>query len=823
MYNKLTKTAESAISHAVKHAKKMGHTYVGTEHLLLGLLSEKGCIAAKILVSRGIESGTVSDMIEEAVGFGEVTDISSKDMSPRAKTVINNASCEAMKYSSPCIGTEHILLSLMTESDSTAYRIISAHGAKLSELYTDIMAFIDSGNSDKNVFTKEKKTKAYLKDMPTIKQYGKNLNEEALKGKFDPVIGREEEMQRVIQILSRRNKNNPCLIGKAGVGKTAIAEGLALKIVNGEVPSDLENRVIFSVDMSAMLAGAKYRGEFEDRMKNIISEVAKNPCVILFIDELHTIVGAGAAEGAIDAANILKPALARGEMQIIGASTPDEYRKSVEKDSALERRFQPVDVPEPSKEKAYDILCGIRERYEQHHRVAISDGAMRAAVELSEKFITDRCFPDKAIDLIDEACSRKKVALFEFPEDILNGEKELKKLSEEKESAIRNQEFDRACRIREKEKKLLNILNEKKNTVLRERESGNLTVTPDDIASVITGITKIPTGRLLEGEGEFLRTLEEKLNEKIIGQSDAVASVCRAVMRARVGIKDPSRPCSFIFSGPTGVGKTMLCRELARLMFSNDRSYIKLDMSEYMESHSVSRMIGAPPGYSGYEEGGRLTEAVRRQPYSVVVFDEIEKAHKDVFNILLQILDEGRLTDGCGAEVSFKNCIVIMTSNVGFENLGREINFGFLSEKSNKTDEKSLNEKTNSALKKLFTSELLNRVDETVVFRFLTRDDGRKIAEKMLYELQKRCTEAGCFLSFSPDVSSYIADMGCGREYGARNLRRVIRKQIEDVISFKLLNEKINGNCKLNVDVTDGELVFLGDTESDLAISSLKY
>ncbi len=815
MYNKLTKTAENALAEAVKHAKKMGHTYVGTEHLLLGLLSEKGCIASKILVSRGIEFDTVSDMIEDAVGFGEVTDISSKDISPRAKTVINNASCEAMKYSSPCVGTEHILLSLMTESDSTAYRIISAHGAKLSELYTDIMAFIDSGNSDKNVFAKEKKTKAYLKDMPTIKQYGKNLNEEALKGKFDPVIGREEEMQRVIQILSRRNKNNPCLIGKAGVGKTAIAEGLALKIVNGDVPSDLENRVIFSVDMSAMLAGAKYRGEFEDRMKNIINEVAKNPCVILFIDELHTIVGAGAAEGAIDAANILKPALARGEMQIIGASTPDEYRKSVEKDPALERRFQPVDVPEPSKEKTYDILCGIKERYEQHHRVVISDGALRAAVELSEKFITDRCFPDKAIDLIDEACSRKRVAMFEFPEEITNDEKLMKKLSAEKETAIRNQEFDRACRIREKEKKLTNALNEKKNAVLKERENGKLTVTYDDIAGVITGITKIPTGRLLEGEGEFLRTLEEKLNEKIIGQKEAVASVCRAVMRARTGIKDPSRPCSFIFSGPTGVGKTMLCRELSKLMFSSDRAYIKLDMSEYMESHSVSRMIGAPPGYAGHEEGGRLTEAVRRQPYSVVVFDEIEKAHRDVFNILLQILDEGRLTDGCGAEVSFRNCIVIMTSNVGFEDLGREVSFGFSTDKNAENDEKKLDKKTNSALKKLFSSELLNRVDETVVFRFLTHEDGKKIAEKMLSELCKRCADAGCFLKISPCVSSYIAEMGCGREYGARNLRRVIRKQIEDVVSLKLLNGRMNKNRELIADVSDGRLVFIGNTEAN--------
>ena len=816
MYNKLTKTAENALSEAVKLAKKMGHTYVGTEHLLLGLLSEKGCIASKILVSRGIEIDTVSDMIEEAMGFGEVSDVSSKDMSARAKAVISNASVEAMKYSSPCVGTEHILLSLMTESDSTAYRIISAHGAKLSELYTDIMAFIDNGGCEKNVFSKEKKTKAYLKDMPTVKQYGKNLNEEALKGKFDPVIGREEEMQRVIQILSRRNKNNPCLIGKAGVGKTAIAEGLALKIVNGDVPQDLENKVIFSVDMSAMLAGAKYRGEFEDRMKNIISEVSKNPCVILFIDELHTIVGAGAAEGAIDAANILKPALARGEMQIIGASTPDEYRKSVEKDPALERRFQPVDVTEPSKEKTYSILNGIKERYEQHHRVTITDDAVRAAVEMSEKFITDRCFPDKAIDLIDEACSRKRVSVFDFPTDILNDEKQLKNLSDEKESAIRNQEFDRAFKIREKEKKLEALLSERKKTLLEKRENGRLTVTSDSIAKVITGITKIPTGRLLEGEGEFLRTLEEKLNERIIGQKEAVSAVCRAVMRARVGIKDPSRPCSFIFSGPTGVGKTMLCRELARLVFSNDRSYIKLDMSEYMESHSVSRMIGAPPGYSGHEDGGRLTEAVRRHPYSVVVFDEIEKAHRDVFNILLQILDEGRLTDGCGSEVSFKNCIVIMTSNVGFEELGREKNVGFSDGKNMDEDDKMLDKKTNSALKKVFSAELLNRVDETVAFRFLTRNDGKMIAEKMLAELRERCADAGCSLNFSPNVSSYIAELGCIREYGARNLRRVIRKQVEDVISLEILNGNVNKDSEITVDASSDGLVFLSNTETNV-------
>ena len=815
MYNKLTKTAENALSSAVKAAKKMGHTYVGTEHLLLGLLSEKGCIASKILVSRGIEFDTVSDMIEETVGFGEVTDISSKDMSPRAKTVISNASCEAMKYSSVCVGTEHILLALITESDSTAYRIISAHGAKLSELYTDIMAFIDNGNCEKNIFSKEKKTKAYLKDMPTVKQYGKNLNEEAIKGKFDPVIGRDEEMQRVIQILSRRNKNNPCLIGKAGVGKTAIAEGLALKIVNGDVPSDLENRVIFSLDMSAMLAGAKYRGEFEDRMKNIINELSKNPCVILFIDEIHTIVGAGAAEGAIDAANILKPALARGEMQIIGASTPDEYRKSVEKDPALERRFQPVNVPEPTKEKTYEILNGIKERYEQHHRVIISEDAVRAAIELSEKFITDRCFPDKAIDLIDEACSRKRVSLFEYPDDIINDEKELKKLRHEKEAAIKKQDFDRACRIREKEKKMANLLDEKKSACLRRRENTAMTVMSDDIAKVITGITKIPTGRLIEGEGEFLRTLEEKLNEKIIGQSEAVKSVCRAVMRARTGIKDPSRPCSFIFSGPTGVGKTMLCRELAHLMFSADKAYIKLDMSEYMESHSVSRMIGAPPGYTGYEEGGRLTEAVRRQPYSVVVFDEIEKAHKDVFNILLQILDEGRLTDGGGVEVSFKNCIVIMTSNVGFENSDREVKFGFACGDNRYEDGKDRNKKTSSALRNMFSAELLNRVDETVIFRFLTSDDGRKIAEKMLSDLKKRCAYAGCEVSFSPRVSAYIAELGCGKEHGARNLRRVIQKHVEDVISFELLNGNIKKENNVFVDVNGGKLVFISNTATN--------
>lgn len=815
MYNKLTKTAEEALSHAVKTAKKMGHTYVGTEHLLLGLLSEKGCIASKILVSRGIEVDTVSDMIEETVGFGEVTDVTSKDMSPRAKTVINNASYEAMKYSSPCVGTEHILLSLMTESDSTAYRIISAHGAKLSELYTDIMAFIDNGSLDKSFLSKEKKNKIYLKDMPTLKQYGKNLNEEALKGKFDPVIGREEEMQRVIQILSRRNKNNPCLIGKAGVGKTAIAEGLAFKIVNADVPADLENRVIFSIDMSALLAGAKYRGEFEDRMKNIISEVAKNPCIILFIDELHTIVGAGAAEGAIDAANILKPALARGEMQIIGASTPDEYRKSVERDAALERRFQPVRVPEPSKEKTYEILNGIKERYEKHHRVFIADDAVSAAVEMSEKFITDRCFPDKAIDLIDEACSRKRVALFEYPDDIQKDTEQLKLLSFEKEAAIKKQDFDRACRIREKEKKLIDLVGEKKNDCLKHRESEKMTVTADDIAQVITGMTKIPTGRLLAGEGEYLRTLEEKLNEKIIGQSEAVTSVCRAVMRARTGIKDPGRPCSFIFVGPTGVGKTMLCRELAGLMFSHDRSYIKLDMSEYMEAHSVSRMIGSPPGYAGYEEGGKLTEAVRRSPYSVVVFDEIEKAHRDVFNILLQILDEGKLTDGCGCEVSFRNCIVIMTSNAGFEDQGREIKFGFLQDGGACKDGVVSKQKTDSALKKLFSAELLNRVDETVQFRFLNRNDGKTIAGKMLSDLEKRCFGAGCFVTFSENVSEYIADAGCGKEYGARNLRRVIQKQIEDVISLKLLKGEINREQRISVDVSGGELVFASDTATN--------
>ena len=804
MYNKFTKTAESALSSALKCAKKMGHTYVGTEHILLGLLGEKSCIACKILVSRGVEYDTVSDMIEDAVGFGEVTDISSKDMSPRAKTVINSASYEAMKYSAPCVGTEHILLALMGESDSTAYRIISSHGVKLSDLYTDIMAFIDNGSCEKGVFVKEKKARTYLKDMPTLKQYGKNLNEEAQKGRFDPVLGRDEEMQRVIQIRSRRNKNNPCLVGKAGVGKTAIAEGLALKIVNGDVPCDLENRVIFSVDMSAMLAGAKYRGEFEDRMKNIMSEVAKNPCVILFIDELHTIVGAGAAEGAIDAANILKPALARGEMQIIGASTPDEYRKSVERDSALERRFQPVTVCEPTKEKTLEILHGIKERYEAHHRVKISDEAIKTAVELSGRFMTDRCFPDKAIDLIDEACSRKRVAVSELPFEVKKDEKELKKLAEEKEAAIKKRDFDKACRIREKEKKLISTIEEKKLSYGKKRDAEKSVVLSDDIAKVITGITKIPTGRLLEGEAEYLRTLEERLNEKIIGQKDAVGCVCRAVLRSRIGIKDPARPCSFIFCGPTGVGKTMLCRELAKQLFSSDSAYIKLDMSEYMESHSVSRMIGSPPGYAGYGDGGKLTEAVRRNPYSVVVFDEIEKAHKDVFNLLLQILDEGRLTDSSGAEVNFKNCIVIMTSNAGFERPDKDIRFGFSSESF---DEKEHVTKADKALKGLFSSELLNRVDETVIFRYLDKNDGCKIADKMLSELKKRCSDAGCEILFSPCVGDFIASAGCKKEYGARNLRRVIQKKIEDAVSARLLDGSVSGDKRLFADIENGELV----------------
>ncbi len=798
MHNKLTKTAENALSNAVKYARKMGHTYVGTEHVLLGLLSEKNCIASKILVSRSIDQSTVNDMIEEMCGFGENTQVTLADLTPGAKSLLEGASFEAVKHNTPCVGTEHILLSMITESDCTGCRLIIAHGVKLSELYTDVMAFIDNGEQDRFVLVKDKKIRSNLKDTPTLKQYGKNLNEEARLGKFDPVIGRDEEMQRVIQVLSRRNKNNPCLVGKAGVGKTAIAEGLASRIVCGDVPSDLEGKVIFSVDMSALLAGAKYRGEFEDRMKNIMAEVAKNPCIILFIDELHTIVGAGAAEGAIDAANILKPALARGEMQIIGASTPDEYRKSVEKDSALERRFQPVDISEPTAQKTLDILHGIKTKYEQHHGVKISDGALSAAVELSSRYITERCFPDKAIDLIDEACSRKRVAYLTVPEELKKEEDHLYLLGKEKEEAILNRDYEKACKIREKEKALSLSLEEKKLAHRKAIKKEVLTVTEDDIAKVVTGITRIPTGRLLEGEGEYLRMLQKHLNEKIIGQADAVNAVCRAVLRSRIGIKDPSKPCSFIFTGPTGVGKTMLCKELASYLFSGKRSFIKFDMSEYMEAHSVSGLIGAPMGYSGCEEGGRLTEAVRRNPYSVVVFDEIEKAHPDVFNLFLQILDEGKLTDSAGVQVNFKNCIIIMTSNAGFEKGSADKSFGFASDRCENAEKNA-----HDNLKKIFTSELLNRVDEIAVFRRLQISDCYRIAETMLQETVQRCKTIGVEVVYSENVPLAIADFGGISEYGARKLKRTIQKEIEDNIAILLLDKNVN---KISVTSENGEI-----------------
>ncbi len=781
MCGKMTKTAEKVIENAVKCARQMGHTYVGTEHILLGLLTEKGCIGAKILISRGVEYSTVSDMIEDMTGFGETTSVTKNDMTCRALAVISGAKYEALKCSCPCVATEHILMAMIGESTSTACRLISSHGVKLSEIYADVNAFSDSfAGGEKLSYDSEKKSKSQIRDIPTLKQYGKNLNEEAKKGRFDPLIGREEELQRVIQILSRRNKNNPCLIGEAGVGKTAIAEGLASKIVSMDVPEILENRVIFSVDMSALLAGAKYRGEFEDRMKSLISEVKKNPCVILFIDEIHTIVGAGAAEGAIDASNILKPSLARGEMQIIGASTAEEYRKSVERDSALERRFQPVNIEEPTKEKTLQILHGIKEKYEQHHKIKISDEAINAAVELSERYITDRRYPDKAIDLIDEACSRKKVCHI-FDPELKEKEEHLAEIMRKKEQAIKNHEYDNACRIRDDEKRLKDEIADIKSRLKCETKREG-SIDGDDVANVVTAMTKIPIGKLMKNDGDQLLLLKSTLNERIIGQTQAIDAVCCAMMRSRTGIKDPSRPCSFIFTGPTGVGKTMLCKELAEYMFSGARSYIKLDMSEYSEMHSVSSLIGSPPGYKGCDDGGRLTKYVKRNPYCVVVFDEIEKAHSDIYGLLLQILDEGKLTDSMGISVSFKNCIVILTSNVGFDGKKKTVRFGF----SGQEDDNGI--RASDELKRIFPYELLNRIDEIAVFRHLNFDDGEKIAEDLLRQVQERCKRIGVTVDFECDVPHAIAEKCDIFEYGARKLQRAVQKSVEDELAYMIVN-----------------------------------
>ena len=744
MKNKFTPKAEAALHLAFASASELGHTYIGSEHILLGLCSEGSGIAARFLSEHGIGAEAVREKLRRLSGEGEPTALSAADMTPRTRLIIQASSAEARKCGHDLIGTEHLLSALLSHEDCVAAKILESLDASVSDLSAELSQQLSSAPDAPSPLgetgSERGQRKSSLSGAPTLNSHGRNLNDAAASGKIDPIIGRENETERLIQILSRRTKNNPCLIGEPGVGKTAVVEGLAQRIVSGNVPENLLEKTVVTLDLGSMIAGAKYRGEFEERFKSVMDEVRKNPNVILFIDEIHTIVGAGAAEGAMDAANIIKPALARGEMQVIGATTINEYRKHIEKDAALERRFQSVTVGEPSKEDALAILRGLREKYEAHHKLTISDEALEAAVNLSVRYITDRFLPDKAIDLIDEAASRLRIRAYTSPPDLKALEEQMREIRTKKEEAINAQDFERAATLRDEEHALKKDYDEKREAWSRTQSEQSLTVRDSDVADVVTQWTGIPVNRLLEEESEKLLHLGELLRARVIGQDEAVEAVARAIRRGRMGLKDPRRPVgSFIFMGPTGIGKTELTKALAQIMFGDASAMIRLDMSEYMEKHSVSKLIGSPPGYVGFEEGGQLTERIRRKPYSVVLFDEIEKAHPDVFNILLQVLEDGMLTDSQGRRVDFKNSILILTSNVGAGALTAPAKgaLGF-TQSATDTSDAAAKAKVMEALKSTFRPEFLNRIDDIIVFNKLAKEDIHAIASLLLGEVQDR-------------------------------------------------------------------------------------
>jgi ATP-dependent Clp protease ATP-binding subunit ClpC len=814
-FNGFTEKANRAINLAIAAAESMGHTYVGSEHILLGLLENRDGVGYAALEQCGADAEKLKEIIEEQIGVGEKTRLTPEDFTPRSKRVLQNALMKASGMSCKYVGTEHLLVALLSDSDSYAVRFLEEMNVRIQDIVESLNELLgstgdgtdrieDSGRASGGSRAKGSATK-------TLDKYGRDLTEAARKGEIDPVIGRQEEIERVVQILSRRTKNNPCLIGEPGVGKTAVAEGLALKIVEGNVPEPLKDKRIVSLDLTSMVAGAKYRGDFEDRISATIDEVKKAGNVILFIDELHTIIGSGSAEGSADAANILKPTLARGDFQVIGATTINEYRKYIEKDAALERRFQPVMVGEPTEEEAVQILKGLRDRYEAHHKVRITDEAILAAVKLSSRYIADRFLPDKAIDLIDEAASRVRLRAYTAPDDLQESENRLKAIEQEKAEAVNTQDFETAARLRDEEKKLREDLENRRKAWQEKNAVRDGEVTPEDIAQIVSGWTGVPVVQLTEEESTRLLHLEEELHRRIIGQDEAVSAVSRAIRRGRVGLKDPKRPVgSFIFLGPTGVGKTELCKALAQAMFGDENAIVRFDMSEYMEKHTVSKLIGSPPGYVGYDEGGQLTEAVRRHPYSVLLFDEIEKAHPDVFNMLLQILDEGRLTDSQGRHVNFRNTVIIMTSNVGARLITeKQASLGFFGgeEKAQQDDEK-IREAVLAELKKVFKPEFLNRVDDTIVFHKLTEEDICRIAENLLAALKQRLKELDIEAEFTPEAVKAVAKAGYDEIYGARPLKRAIQTKIEDPISEKLLDGTVQSGNKLTCDYADGKFTF---------------
>lgn len=819
-FNGFTQKANRALNLAVEAAQDLGHTYIGTEHILLGLLEEGTGVASAALSGSGVTPDAVEELIKAKIGVGSRTALSPSDFTPRSKRILQNAVVKAARLGHNYIGTEHLLLSLLEERDSYALGFMQELGVKPQDLLDSLNSELSGGADNGEIFDFESTAgsapaphKGGKSNTKTLDQFGIDLTEKASKGEIDPVIGRDKEIQRVIQILSRRTKNNPCLIGEPGVGKTAVAEGLALKIASDEVPEPLKGKRIVSLDLTGMIAGTKYRGDFEDRIKNAMDEVKAAGNVILFIDELHTIIGAGSAEGSADAANILKPSLARGDFQVIGATTINEYRKYIEKDAALERRFQPVTVGEPTQEETIEILKGLRDRYEAHHKVKITDEAISAAVTLSARYITDRYLPDKAIDLIDESASRVRLGVHTEPDSIKETEKKIKEFEQEKSAAVNAQDFERAAKLRDEEKQARAELKEQKEKWHADNEKVSGEVTEQDIAKIVSDWTGVPVSNLTQEESERLLKMEEILHSRVIGQDEAVTSVAKAIRRGRVGLKDPKRPVgSFIFLGPTGVGKTELCKALAQAMFGDENAMIRLDMSEYMEKHTVSKLVGSPPGYVGYDEGGQLTEKVRRHPYSVVLFDEIEKAHPDVFNMLLQVLEDGRLTDSQGRLVDFRNAVIIMTSNVGARLITNEqssLGFAFGDgSKKEQDDLKQLKETVLGELKKTFRPEFLNRVDDIIVFNKLSGEEIKEIARHMLRELSDRVQKMDIAVSFSDEAVKAISDEGYDPVYGARPLRRAITSKIEDPLSEKILEGSVKAGEQIVCTYKDGAFCF---------------
>lgn len=806
-----TPQAKEALSLAVGMAESLNHGYVGTEHLLIGLLQEGTGVAARVLEENGVEESKVVELVSQLISPNTSVQMAENAAyTPRARRVIENSYREAVRFKAAQIGTEHILIAILREGDCVASRLLNTMGISVQKLYIDLLAAMgEDAPSIKDEMQRGNSGKRGS-STPALDSYSRNLTQMALDGKLDPVIGREHEIQRVIQILSRRTKNNPCLIGEPGVGKTAVVEGLAQRIAAGDVPDTIADKRVMTLDLSGMVAGSKYRGEFEERIKKVIAEVVEAKDVLLFIDEIHTIIGAGGAEGALDASNILKPSLARGELQLIGATTINEYRKYIEKDSALERRFQPVTVDEPSEEESIAILKGLRSRYEEHHRVEITDDALEAAVKLSSRYINDRFLPDKAIDLIDEAASKVRLSNYTKPSKIKDYEAQIDDLEEEKESAIRDEAYEKAGDIKKKQEKLKEKIRLTLEKWEKEKETRKLVVGENEVADVVAGWTKIPVKKLAQEESERLKNLEGILHERVVGQEEAVTAVSKAIRRGRIGLKDPKRPIgSFLFLGPTGVGKTELSKALAEAMFGTESALIRVDMSEYMEKHSVSKMIGSPPGYVGYEEGGQLSEKVRRNPYSVILFDEIEKAHPDVFNILLQVLDDGHITDAQGRKIDFKNTIIIMTSNAGAENIIAPKRLGFGVATDAKADHEFMKGRVMEEVKRLFKPEFLNRIDEIIVFHQLMKEHMKGIADIMLRGIEKRSKEQlGITLTVNEAAKDLLIDKGYDDKYGARPLRRTIQSLLEDKMAEEILDGKLKKGVNVEVDCEEGKLTF---------------